>query len=227
MRPDLPLPALPNAANCGQGRLDRTCEPAVPRMIPNAPRCFDFDLGESAEMIRESARTFAEREIAPRAAAIDRDNLFPRDLWPKMGALGLHGIRRARNMAGSAWATSSTAWRWRRCRARRARLGSRMARILTCVSTRSCAMATTARRRAICRSSFPGARRGLAMSEPNAGSDVVSMTTRAARKGDRYVLNGSKSGSPTARSPRPLSSTPRPIRPLARAASPRSSSSAA
>ena len=61
-------------------------------MIPNAARPFDFDLGESADMIRDSARTFAEKEIAPRAAAIDRDNLFPRDLWPKMGALGLHGI---------------------------------------------------------------------------------------------------------------------------------------
>ena len=61
-------------------------------MIPNAPRPFDFDLGESAGMIRDSARAFAEKEIAPRAAEIDRDNLFPRDLWPKMGALGLHGI---------------------------------------------------------------------------------------------------------------------------------------
>ncbi len=61
-------------------------------MIPNAPRPFNFDLGESAEMIRDSAKSFAEKEIAPRASAIDRDNLFPRDLWPKMGALGLHGI---------------------------------------------------------------------------------------------------------------------------------------
>ena len=61
-------------------------------MIPNAPRPFDFDLGESAEMIRDSARSFAESEIAPRAAQIDRDNSFPLDLWPKMGELGLHGI---------------------------------------------------------------------------------------------------------------------------------------
>src|SRR5208283_1655445 len=61
-------------------------------MIPNDPRPFDFALGESADMIRESARNFADKEIAPRAAAIDRDNLFPRDLWPKMGAQGLHGI---------------------------------------------------------------------------------------------------------------------------------------
>ena len=61
-------------------------------MIPNAPRPFNFDLGESADMIRESARAFCENEIAPRAAQIDRDNQFPRELWPKLGALGLHGI---------------------------------------------------------------------------------------------------------------------------------------
>ena len=70
-------------------------------MIPNAPRSLDFDLGESADMIRDSARAFAEREIAPRAAAIDRDNLFPRDLWPKMGALGLHGITVEEELGGS------------------------------------------------------------------------------------------------------------------------------
>ena len=61
-------------------------------MIPNAPRPFNFELGETADMIRDSAREFADKEIAPRAAEIDRDNQFPRDLWPRMGALGLHGI---------------------------------------------------------------------------------------------------------------------------------------
>ena len=71
-------------------------------MIPNATRPFNFDLGESAEMIRDSTREFAEAEIAPRAAAIDRDNLFPRDLWPKMGALGLHGITAPEEYGGLA-----------------------------------------------------------------------------------------------------------------------------
>src|SRR5260370_24754746 len=71
-------------------------------MIPNAPRPFNFDLGESAEMIRESTQKFAEAEIAPRAAAIDRDNLFPRDLWPKIGALGLHGINAPEEYGGPA-----------------------------------------------------------------------------------------------------------------------------
>src|ERR1700720_2225464 len=71
-------------------------------MIPNSARPFNFDLGESAEMIRESTREFADAEIAPRAAQIDRDNLFPRDLWPKMGALGLHGITAPEQYGGLA-----------------------------------------------------------------------------------------------------------------------------
>jgi len=70
-------------------------------MIPNAPRLLDFDLGESAAMIRDSARSFAEKEIAPRAAQIDRDNSFPRDLWPRMGNSACTESPRRRNMA--AW----------------------------------------------------------------------------------------------------------------------------
>jgi len=61
-------------------------------MIPNVAPSFNFDLGETADMIRTTARDFAQDEIAPRAAEIDRSNQFPRDLWPKMGAIGLHGI---------------------------------------------------------------------------------------------------------------------------------------
>src|SRR4051812_50132413 len=61
-------------------------------MIPNAQRMFNFDLGETADAIRETVNAFSENEIAPRAAEIDRSNQFPRDLWPRIGALGLHGI---------------------------------------------------------------------------------------------------------------------------------------
>jgi isovaleryl-CoA dehydrogenase len=61
-------------------------------MIPNTKPFLDFALGETADMLRETVASFAQAEIAPRAAAIDRDNEFPRDLWPKLGALGLHGI---------------------------------------------------------------------------------------------------------------------------------------
>src|SRR5215813_8329184 len=61
-------------------------------MIPNAYRVFNFDLGETADAIRETVQAFAGNEIAPRAAEIDKSNQFPHDLWPKIGALGLHGI---------------------------------------------------------------------------------------------------------------------------------------
>ena len=61
-------------------------------MIPNTHRMFNFDLGETADAIRETVHAFSQNEIAPRAAEIDRSNQFPRDLWPKIGALGLHGI---------------------------------------------------------------------------------------------------------------------------------------
>ena len=63
-----------------------------PAMIPNAARDFNFDLGETADAIRETVREFAQEKIAPRAEEIDRTNQFPRDLWPQMGAIGLHGI---------------------------------------------------------------------------------------------------------------------------------------
>ena len=61
-------------------------------MIANAHRMFNFDLGETADAIRETVHAFSQNEIAPRAAEIDRSNQFPRDLWPRIGALGLHGI---------------------------------------------------------------------------------------------------------------------------------------
>ena len=60
--------------------------------MPNAPGAFNFDLGETADAIRETVRDFSANEIAPRAAEIDKTNQFPRDLWPRLGALGLHGI---------------------------------------------------------------------------------------------------------------------------------------
>ena len=70
-------------------------------MIPNASRDFNFDLGETADAIRESVRNFAQSEIAPRAEEIDRTNQFPIDLWPRMGALGLHGITVEEEFGGS------------------------------------------------------------------------------------------------------------------------------
>src|SRR5258708_23399372 len=72
-----------------------------PTMIPNAYRMFNFGLGETAAAIRETVHDFASHEIAPRAAEIDKSNQFPRDLWPKIGALGLHGITVEEEYGGS------------------------------------------------------------------------------------------------------------------------------
>ena len=70
-------------------------------MIPNAYRMFNFDLGETADALRETVHDFSNNEIAPRAAEIDRTNQFPGDLWPKLGALGLHGITVEEEYGGS------------------------------------------------------------------------------------------------------------------------------
>src|ERR1700689_3811851 len=70
-------------------------------MIPNAYRMFNFDLGETADALRETVHDFSNNEIAPRAAEIDKTNQFPMDLWPKLGALGLHGITVEEEYGGS------------------------------------------------------------------------------------------------------------------------------
>jgi isovaleryl-CoA dehydrogenase len=162
-------------------------------MIPNAPRPFDFDLGDSAEMIRDTARSFADREIAPRAAAIDRDNLFPRDLWPKMGALGLHGITAPEEYGGLALGYLEHCVAMEEVSRASGSVGlSYGAHSNLCINqiVRNGNAAQKARYLPkLISGEHVG---GLAMSEPNAGSDVVSMTTRAEKKGDRYVLNGAK-----------------------------------
>src|SRR6187200_2734761 len=70
-------------------------------MIPNAWQGLDFGLGEDIDMLRETARNFSSDKIAPRADEIDKTNTFPRDLWPQMGALGLHGITVEEEYGGS------------------------------------------------------------------------------------------------------------------------------
>jgi isovaleryl-CoA dehydrogenase len=70
-------------------------------MIPNAWQGFDFGLGEDIDMLRETTRNFSADKIAPRADQIDKTNTFPRDLWPQMGALGLHGITVEEEYGGS------------------------------------------------------------------------------------------------------------------------------
>jgi isovaleryl-CoA dehydrogenase len=162
-------------------------------MIPNTPRPFDFDLGESASMIRDSARAFAENEIAPRAAQIDRDNAFPRDLWPRMGELGLHGVTAPEEYGGLGLGYLAHCVAMEEVSRASGSVGlSYGAHSNLCIN-QIVRNGNDEQKARYLPKLISGEHVGaLAMSEPNAGSDVVSMTTHATRKGDRFVLNGSK-----------------------------------
>ena len=153
-------------------------------MIPNSPRPFDFDLGESAEMIRDSARSFAEKEIAPRAAQIDRDNLFPRDLWPRMGELGLHGITAPEEYGGLGLGYIEHCVAMEEVSRASGSVGlSYGAHSNLCVN-QIVRNGNDEQKARYLPKLISGEHVGaLAMSEPNAGSDVVSMTTRAEPQG--------------------------------------------
>src|SRR5450631_518776 len=162
-------------------------------MIPNAWAGFDFGLGPDVEMLRKTAHDFAQDRIAPRAAAIDRDNTFPRDLWPEMGALGLHGITVEEEYGGSGQGYLEHCVAMEEISRASAAVGlSYGAHSNLCVNQIS-RNGNAAQKKKYLPKLISGEHVGaLAMSEPGAGSDVVSMRTRADKKGDRYVLNGSK-----------------------------------
>jgi isovaleryl-CoA dehydrogenase len=162
-------------------------------MIPNAAREFDFDLGETADAIRASVRDFAQETIAPRADEIDRTNQFPRDLWPQMGALGLHGITVEEEHGGSGLGYLEHCVAMEEVSRASASVGlSYGAHSNLCVNQIR-RNGTDAQKRKYLPKLISGEHVGaLAMSEPGSGSDVVSMRTRADKKGDRYVLNGTK-----------------------------------
>ncbi len=162
-------------------------------MIPNAWAGFDFGLGSEADMLRQSVADFARDRIAPRAADIDRDNVFPRDLWPEMGALGLHGITVDEEYGGAGLGYLAHCVAMEEISRASASVGlSYGAHSNLCVNQIN-RNGTTEQKRKYLPKLISGDHVGaLAMSEPGAGSDVVSMRTRADKKGDRYVLNGSK-----------------------------------
>jgi isovaleryl-CoA dehydrogenase len=162
-------------------------------MIANAQRDFNFDLGETAEAIRDTVRDFSANEIAPRADEIDRTNTFPRDLWPKIGALGLHGITVEEEYGGAGLGYLEHCVAMEEISRGSASVGlSYGAHSNLCVNQIR-RNGSEEQRRKYLPKLISGEHVGaLAMSEPGAGSDVVSMKTRADKRGDRYVLNGSK-----------------------------------
>ena len=152
-----------------------------------------FAVGEDVEAVRETVHRFAQERLGARADEIDRTNEFPRDIWPELGALGLLGITADPEVGGSglgylahviaveeiARASASTSL-------------SYGAHSNLCVNQINRNASPDQKRRylpKLCSGEYVGA---LAMSEPGAGSDVVSMKLRAERRGDLYVLNGSK-----------------------------------
>jgi isovaleryl-CoA dehydrogenase len=162
-------------------------------MLTNQYPALDFDLGADIDQLRDSVREFAADEIAPLAAEIDRTDKFPRQLWPKMGALGLHGITVEEEFGGTAMGYLAHCVAMEEVSRASASIGlSYGAHSNLCVNQirRNGSAAQKARYLPkLVSGEHVGA---LAMSEPGAGSDVVSMKTRADRKGDRFVLNGSK-----------------------------------
>jgi isovaleryl-CoA dehydrogenase len=162
-------------------------------MIPNAWSGFNFGLGEDIDRLRESVSSFAQDHIAPRADEIDQTNVFPRDLWPEMGKLGLLGITAEEEYGGTGLGYLAHCVAMEEVSRASAAIGlSYGAHSNLCVNqlTRN---ATPEQKKRYLPKLISGEHVGaLAMSEPSAGSDVVSMRTRADKRGARYILNGSK-----------------------------------
>ena len=154
---------------------------------------FDFGLGETVDMLRDTVVQFARAEIAPRAAAIDSTNEFPRDLWPKLGALGLLGITVEEEHGGTGLGYLAHCVAMEEISRASASVGlSYGAHSNLCVNQIR-RFGSDEQRRAYLPRLISGEHLGaLAMSEPGAGSDVVNMRLKADDQGDHYVLNGSK-----------------------------------
>ena len=162
-------------------------------MIPNTYPTLNFDLGETADMIRETVANFAQNEIAPRAAEIDQTDTFPRDLMPKMGELGLLGITVEEEWGGTGLGYLEHCVAMEEISRASASIGlSYGAHSNLCVNQLR-RWGNDDQKTRYLPKLISGEHTGaLAMSEPGAGSDVVSMKLRAEKKGDRFVLNGSK-----------------------------------
>jgi isovaleryl-CoA dehydrogenase len=162
-------------------------------MLANDYPSLDFDLGETADMIRETVRAFTADKITPRAAEIDRTNEFPRDLWPQLGELGLLGITVEEEDGGAGLGYLHHVVAMEEISRGSASVGlSYGAHSNLCVNQLR-RWGTPEQKQKYLPKLISGEHVGaLAMSEPGAGSDVVSMRLKAEKKGDRYILNGNK-----------------------------------
>ncbi len=161
--------------------------------LPNRLPGLNFDLGEAADMLRGTVEAFSNDEIAPRAADIDRDNAFPMDLWRKFGELGVLGVTVEEEYGGAGMGYLEHVVAMEEISRASASVGlSYGAHSNLCVNQIRRNGSEAQKRRYLPRLISGEHVGALAMSEPGAGSDVVGMRTRADKRGDRFVLNGSK-----------------------------------
>ncbi len=162
-------------------------------MLSNQMPALDFGLGETADAIRDAVSSFASVEIAPLAAQIDRDNQFPMELWRKLGDLGVLGVTVPEEYGGAGLGYTEHVVAVEEISRASASVGlSYGAHSNLCVNQIKINGSEAQKKRYLPRLVSGEDVGALAMSEPGAGSDVVSMRLRAEKKGDRYILNGTK-----------------------------------